>query len=120
MIAFRLLSGGWWKLLIKRLQNSRTSSSDPFSKVSTNLREPQSQSQSRTPSTEDWLIALSVITEEKIRWADNEFDSYKTAGEDGIFPGLLQQGIEILVVPHYVKYSLLVWFSAMFPKLGKK
>jgi hypothetical protein len=45
--------------------------------------------------------------EEKIRWAVNGFGSYKTAGEDEIFPGLLQQGIETLVVP-YVKYSRLV------------
>jgi hypothetical protein len=52
-----------------------------------------------TPSTEDWLIASSVITEEKIRWAINGFGSYQTAGEDGIFPGLFQQVIETLVVP---------------------
>jgi hypothetical protein len=52
-----------------------------------------------TPSTEDWLIASSVITEEKIKWAINGFSLYKTTSEDGIFPGLLQQGIETLVVP---------------------
>jgi hypothetical protein len=46
-----------------------------------------------------WLIASSVITEENIRWAVNDFGSYKTAGEDGIFPVLLQQGIENLGVP---------------------
>jgi hypothetical protein len=40
-----------------------------------------------------------MIIEEKIRWAVNGFGSYKTAGEDGIFPGLSQQGIETLVVP---------------------
>jgi hypothetical protein len=57
------------------------------------------QSQPKTLSREDWLIASSVITEEKIRWAVNGFGSYKTAGEDGIFPGLLQQGIETLAVP---------------------
>jgi hypothetical protein len=60
-----------------------------------------------------------VITEENIRWSINGFGSYKTAGEDGIFPGLLQQGIELWLC-HYVKYSRLVWLSAMFPKLGKK
>jgi hypothetical protein len=65
---------------------------------------PQLQSQPVTPSTEDWLIASSVITEEKIRWTVN---------------GFLQQRIETLVC-HYVKYSRLVWLSAMFPKLGKK
>jgi hypothetical protein len=40
-----------------------------------------------------------VITEEKIRWAINGFGSIKTAGEDEILPGLLQQEIETLVVP---------------------
>jgi hypothetical protein len=59
---------------------------------------PQSQSQPKTPSTEDWLIASSVITEEKIRLAIIGFGFYKTAGENGVFPGLLQQGIETLVV----------------------
>jgi hypothetical protein len=63
------------------------------------ISEPQSKSQPITPSTEDWVVASSVITEEKIRWAVNGFGSYKTAGEDGIFPGLLQQGIETLDVP---------------------
>jgi hypothetical protein len=36
----------------------------------------------------------------QLRWLTvNGFGSYKTAGEDGIFPGLLQQGIETLVLP---------------------
>jgi hypothetical protein len=61
--------------------------------VSTNLRA------TIAISANNWLIASSVITEEKIRWAINGFGSYKTAGEDRIFPGLLQQGIETLVVP---------------------
>jgi hypothetical protein len=59
------------------------------------ILEPQSQSQTMTASPVDWLIASSVITEEKIIG----FGPYKTAGEAGIFPGLLQQGIETLVVP---------------------
>jgi hypothetical protein len=33
-------------------------------------------------STEDWLIASSVITEEKMRWAFNGFGSFKTAVEE--------------------------------------
>jgi hypothetical protein len=53
------------------------------------ISEPQSQSQPITLSTEDWLI----------RWEFNGYGSYNTAGEDGIFLGLLQQGIETLVVP---------------------
>jgi hypothetical protein len=59
----------------------------------------QSQSQTITPSTEDWVIASSVITEVEIRWTVNGFSSYKTARDKEFFPGLLQQGIETLVVP---------------------
>jgi hypothetical protein len=44
-----------------------------------------------TSSTEDWLIASIVITEEKIRWAIKEFVSYKTTGEDGISCSLATQ-----------------------------
>jgi hypothetical protein len=51
--------------------------------------EQQWQSQPVTSSTEDWLIASSVITEEKIRLAINVFGSHKTAGGNGIFPTLL-------------------------------
>jgi hypothetical protein len=34
-----------------------------------------------------------------MRWAVNGFGSHKTAGEGGIFPSLLQQGNETMVVP---------------------
>jgi hypothetical protein len=40
-----------------------------------------------------------VIPKEKIRWAINGFGFYETAGENGIFPGLLQQGNETMPVP---------------------
>jgi hypothetical protein len=82
--------------LIKRFQN--TFLRPIFQDVNLSSG-PQSQSQPITPSKEDWLIASSVITEQNVRWIINEFGSYKTAGEDGIFPDLLQQGIETLVVP---------------------
>jgi hypothetical protein len=89
MIAFRLPSGAF------------TSTDQEVAEhlLETHFPGPQSQFQKITPSTEDWLIASSVITDEKIRWAINGFGSYKTAGEDGFFPGLLQRGIETLVVP---------------------
>lgn len=46
------------------------------------------------PCTEDWRLARNIFTESKIKWAINSFGSYKTAGEDNIFPALLQKGIE--------------------------
>lgn len=38
-------------------------------------------------------------TKDKILWAMSEFDPYKCAGGDGIFPALLQKGSDILVLP---------------------
>jgi hypothetical protein len=32
-----------------------------------------------------------------VRWAIDVFSTFKAAGEDGIFPGLLQHGIEITI-----------------------
>jgi hypothetical protein len=41
--------------------------------------------QSGHPTTDvDWLV-------EKIRWAIEGFDSFKSAGEDGIFSALLEK-----------------------------
>jgi hypothetical protein len=80
---------------------------------------PQSQSQPITPSTEDWLTASSVITQEKIRWAYNGFGSYKTVGETKFFRASCNKELKLWLC-HYVKYSRLIWLSAMFPKLGKK
>jgi hypothetical protein len=67
------------------------------------LDEQQWQSYSVTSSTEDWLIASIVITEEKTRWANKEFVSYKTTGEDGI---LLLKTMERFVDLHIKKASL--------------
>jgi hypothetical protein len=33
---------------------------------------------------------------DELRWANEGFGSFKSAGKDGIFPGLLKNGIEIL------------------------
>jgi hypothetical protein len=78
---------------------------------------PLLQSQPIAPSTEDWLITSSVFTEKKIRWAIDGFGFCKTAGEDGIFPGILQQGIETLDVPSCK--TQLVWISDV-PKAWQK
>jgi hypothetical protein len=32
-----------------------------------------------------------------VRWAIDGFGTFKAAGEDGIFPSLLQHGIEIII-----------------------
>jgi hypothetical protein len=66
--------------------------------VSTNLRATIAISANNFINKGLAVIASSVITEEKIRWAINGFGSYETAVEDGIFPGFLQQGIDTLVL----------------------
>jgi ribonuclease HI len=48
---------------------------------------------------DDWLEASKIVSEEKIRWAIEGFGSFKSAGEDGVFPALLKNAIEILCRP---------------------
>jgi hypothetical protein len=48
---------------------------------------------------EDWLVASETVDFDKIRWAIEGFGSFKSAGEDGIFPALLKNGIKILSGP---------------------
>jgi hypothetical protein len=44
------------------------------------------------PTTDvDWLVASAAVDSEKIRWAIEGFDSFKSAGEDGIFSALLEK-----------------------------
>jgi hypothetical protein len=50
----------------------------------------------RASIEKDWLVASDAVDSNKIRWAIEGFGSFKFAGEDGIFPALLKNGIEIL------------------------
>jgi hypothetical protein len=49
------------------------------------------------PAQEDWDLTSEVVSEDKVRWAIDGFGTFKAAGEDGIFPGLLHHGIEIII-----------------------
>jgi hypothetical protein len=53
----------------------------------------------RTPTEEGWLVASEAVDSDKIRWAIESFGSFNSAEEDGIFPVLLKNGIEILSEP---------------------
>ncbi|XP_031328458.1 uncharacterized protein LOC116159584 [Photinus pyralis] len=46
----------------------------------------------------DWRVAAGVVTEGSLRWAINTFSPFKSAGPDGIFPALLQKGLEPLLL----------------------
>jgi hypothetical protein len=54
------------------------------------------------PTKEDW---------DKVRWAIDDVGTFTAAGEDGIFPGLLQHGIEIIIIGHIAK-NILPYFAA--------
>ena len=46
---------------------------------------------------EDWETAKKVVTYEKIKWVINSFESYKSAGSDGIIPAMMQEGPDLLI-----------------------
>ncbi|XP_050340320.1 uncharacterized protein LOC126766612, partial [Bactrocera neohumeralis] len=53
----------------------------------------------RRPDRLDWLIAKNLFTVDSVKWALASFSRYKSPGVDGVFPALLQQGMDILL-PH--------------------
>jgi hypothetical protein len=63
----------------------------------------------------------------KVRWVIDGFDTFKAAGEDGIFHGLLPHGIEV-IISHITKifaaygHILLAWRAVrviFIPKPGR-
>jgi hypothetical protein len=51
------------------------------------------------PTEANWLEASKIISEDKTRWGIAGFRPFKTAGENGVFPALLKNGIEVLISP---------------------
>lgn len=47
----------------------------------------------------DWALAAKIATRSSVEWAIGEFAPFKTPGSDGIFPALLQQGLDLLSSP---------------------
>lgn len=79
----------------------------------------------------DWITADRVVNTDKVRWAINSFLPFKSAGTDGIFPGLLKWCAASLLVEHLVvlfrsclayRYVPLQWREVkvvFIPKPGK-
>jgi hypothetical protein len=55
-----------------------------------------------TANRGDWNLAKRVINQSKIRWALGTLKPFKSAGQDGIVPALLQQ-LEEYLVPHHCR-----------------
>src|ERR1700712_8006 len=68
---------------------------------------------------EDWRISKEVITVNKIKWAINLFEPYKSPGPDGIFLALLQQGFDILS-PHLCRLFRASVATGYIPNNWKK
>jgi retron-type reverse transcriptase len=76
-------------------------------------------------------LAGKIFTRNKIIWAIQSFKPFKSPGEDGIFPALLQQGLTELVHPlsiifknsYLMAYIPLSWRKVnvvFIPKAGKR
>ena len=44
-----------------------------------------------------WEMARNIFTHERVRWAVANLAPYKAPGVDGIYPVILQEGIELLI-----------------------
>lgn len=83
------------------------------------------------PDDVDFSTSERIFSEQAVLWAINNFSPYKTAGPDGIFPALLQQGAEIIaptlrvifIKCHAYGYTPKSWREAdviYIPKAGKR
>ena len=84
----------------------------------------------RQPTVADWRIVNRTISRDKIAWAISEMEPYKSPGVDGIYPILLQKGIDVLM-PYLIRlyrssmayaHVPLNWQSVrvcFIPKVGK-
>lgn len=77
---------------------------------------PPQDSPPRRPKHEAWNRAARIFRPHQIIWAIKSFKPYKSAGEDGIFPALLQQGLDILS-PHLVKIFRTSFAWGIIPEL---
>lgn len=82
------------------------------------------------PINGDKATAEQIVSVEKIRWAVESFSPFKSAGEDGIFPSILQHSINnvvdhlynIFVASLHLQHIPQIWRGVrvvFIPKLGK-
>ena len=48
-------------------------------------------------SSIDWELSLRLFSDDRIKWAINTFQPFKSPGADEIFPALLQKGFDVLL-----------------------
>jgi hypothetical protein len=45
----------------------------------------------------DWWVAAKIVTSRRVGSAIDSFAPHKSPGMDGIFPAVLQEGLEVLI-----------------------
>lgn len=85
----------------------------------------------KKPTKEDWKMARTICTHNRVVWAISNLQPYKSPGIDGIIPILLQKGLQVLTT-HLIGifrsslamgYIPIPWRRAkvvFIPKAGKK
>ena len=56
----------------------------------------QTHFEPRNPTKQCWREVAKTVTASRVKWAISDMEPYKAPGPDGIYPILLQKGIEIL------------------------
>lgn len=85
-------------LLMTHFPNS-TGNINSFDEIEGNEREISS-----VPNT-IYDKAVSITSTENIRWALNSFSPYKSPGPDGVFPALLQEGVNQIIESLHVIFT---------------
>jgi hypothetical protein len=67
----------------------------------------------------DWSLAMRVVTYRRVEWGIDSFAPYKSAGVDGIFPALLQEGQEA-VIPYLVRIFLACLSTGYVPAIWRQ
>ena len=72
-----------------------------------------------SPHKRTWSLSGSIFTHSKVRWAIGSFKPFKSPGGDGIFPALLQKGIEE-ILPNLVRIIRASFAFNYIPRLWRK
>ena len=95
--------GGWLKAV--RLPNGEyAESKEECLKLLLTTHYPGFQEEETRPRNKNkrttkasWNMARNIFTHERVRWAVANLAPYKAPGVDGIYPVILQEGIELLI-----------------------
>jgi hypothetical protein len=72
----------------------------------------------RTPTEKDWLVVSEAVDSDNIRWAIENFSSFKSMGEDGILSGTLVKIFTACLALEYIPETWQRVRVIFIPKLG--